>query len=211
MKCANCGKDGHLAQDCRQPRKERHERLCHTCGKPGHEARACPDKGQAPRRPVAAIENGSAAPPRVQATFCCTVADADGFIPARSTIRRLQGQVLGDFVRDQPPRQNNNRFHALGLSEWQAILSPASQCICSTPLIHRDDESGGGYAPPPLRRHSCAETRPADQPGGGVGRVAGRAPIAAAASAPRSAGNPSQNVDARNGKRRRRRRRHMHP
>ena len=177
VKCANCGRDGHLAQDCRQPKKERHERLCHTCGKPGHEARNCPDKDKAPRRPVAAVEHGQAAPPRVQATFAVTVADADGFKPARNTIRKAHGQVLGDFVRTQP-RRNGNRFHALGLQEWQALLSPC--------------ESGGGCAPPPLMRHS-AETRSGIQPGGGAEVMPGLPARVSAGT------TPLQNFDSGNG------------
>ena len=50
QKCANCGKPGHKAQECRGPKRERSERTCFTCGKPGHEARFCPEKKDAPAK-----------------------------------------------------------------------------------------------------------------------------------------------------------------
>ena len=61
IKCANCGRDGHAALDCRQPKVERSARLCFGCGKPGRESRACPEKlsgGGPPRKPVAAVMEG---------------------------------------------------------------------------------------------------------------------------------------------------------
>ncbi|XP_072277329.1 CCHC-type zinc finger nucleic acid binding protein, partial [Pyxicephalus adspersus] len=38
--CYNCGRGGHIAKDCKEPRKER-EQCCYNCGKPGHLARDC--------------------------------------------------------------------------------------------------------------------------------------------------------------------------
>ena len=41
VRCANCGKEGHTAADCRGPKRERSERVCFNCNEPGHESRNC--------------------------------------------------------------------------------------------------------------------------------------------------------------------------
>uniref|UniRef100_A0A452FRJ3 CCHC-type zinc finger nucleic acid binding protein n=1 Tax=Capra hircus TaxID=9925 RepID=A0A452FRJ3_CAPHI len=38
--CYNCGRGGHIAKDCKEPKRER-EQCCYNCGKPGHLARDC--------------------------------------------------------------------------------------------------------------------------------------------------------------------------
>nr|ADJ58127.1 gag protein [Human immunodeficiency virus 1] len=40
IKCFNCGKDGHLARNCRAPRKKG----CWKCGKEGHQMKDCTDR-----------------------------------------------------------------------------------------------------------------------------------------------------------------------
>nr|QZD38819.1 gag protein [Human immunodeficiency virus 1] len=40
IKCFNCGKEGHLARNCRAPRKKG----CWKCGKEGHQMKDCPEK-----------------------------------------------------------------------------------------------------------------------------------------------------------------------
>ena len=47
MLCANCGRAGHRAADCKQPRVDPSERKCFTCGKPGHASAQCPEKPKA--------------------------------------------------------------------------------------------------------------------------------------------------------------------
>eukprot|EP00943_MAST-04B_sp_MAST-4B-sp1_P007730 g7730.t1 len=42
--CFNCGRPGHLARDCRAPKRE--SRNCYSCGKQGHLAHACPNNQQ---------------------------------------------------------------------------------------------------------------------------------------------------------------------
>nr|AKR75377.1 gag protein [Human immunodeficiency virus 1] len=40
IKCFNCGKEGHLARNCRAPRKKG----CWKCGKEGHQMKDCPER-----------------------------------------------------------------------------------------------------------------------------------------------------------------------
>nr|UTQ19415.1 gag protein [Human immunodeficiency virus 1] len=40
IKCFNCGKEGHLARNCRAPRKKG----CWKCGKEGHQMKECPER-----------------------------------------------------------------------------------------------------------------------------------------------------------------------
>nr|AJQ19632.1 gag protein [Human immunodeficiency virus 1] len=40
VKCFNCGRDGHIARNCRAPRKKG----CWKCGKEGHQMKDCPER-----------------------------------------------------------------------------------------------------------------------------------------------------------------------
>nr|ALA21317.1 gag protein [Human immunodeficiency virus 1] len=40
IKCFNCGKEGHIARNCRAPRKKG----CWKCGKEGHQMKDCPER-----------------------------------------------------------------------------------------------------------------------------------------------------------------------
>ena len=44
VRCANCGKLGHGAQDCPSPKKELKDRPCWECGQEGYIASKCPHK-----------------------------------------------------------------------------------------------------------------------------------------------------------------------
>ena len=106
MTCVNCSRKGHAASECRQPKREKHERLCFTCNKAGHEARNCPDKPAAGARPIKAIEDAGA--PRRVAVMAITDKP------------RTQQSQLGDFIRGTPARATptRNRFQPLSLSVW---------------------------------------------------------------------------------------------
>ena len=122
MNCVNCGRKGHAASVCSQPRKEKGERPCFTCGKVGHEARACPDKPAA-RAPLKAITMGPAEQggPKKQYVFCVTALERKA--------------PLGGFIKDKG-HVNHNRFQPLTLDVWQGLLNddnsnlpPPSACI----------------------------------------------------------------------------------
>ena len=122
IQCVNCGRKGHPASECRQPRKEKGERPCFTCGKVGHEARNCQDKPAA--RPVKAVMNSPGAvggPARPAAVMCVTT--------------RERAVPLGDFIKERG-HANHNRYQALTLDVWQGLLNdvtsklpPPSACF----------------------------------------------------------------------------------
>ena len=121
MTCVNCNRKGHAASECRQPKREKHERLCFTCNKAGHEARNCPDKPAAGARPIKAIEDAGA--PRRVAVMAVTDKP------------RTQQSQLGDFIRGTPTRATptRNRFQPLSLSVWQEIAAEVKSTAVSTP------------------------------------------------------------------------------
>jgi len=43
-KCFNCNLYGHLAKECKRPKKERETRKCYKCDKQGHLAKDCKSK-----------------------------------------------------------------------------------------------------------------------------------------------------------------------
>ena len=46
QKCVNCGKAGHMAAQCRSPKKDPSERPCFGCGESGHVMANCPKRGK---------------------------------------------------------------------------------------------------------------------------------------------------------------------
>jgi len=43
-RCFNCNLYGHLAKECKRPKKERKTRKCYKCDKQGHLAKDCKSK-----------------------------------------------------------------------------------------------------------------------------------------------------------------------
>ena len=115
MTCMNCNRKGHAASECRQPKRDKHERLCFTCNKAGHEARNCPGEPAVGARPIKAIEDAGA---RRVATEC-----------AIAEKPRAQPSQLGDFVRSAPtrPTPTSNRFQPLRLGIWQQIAADVAR------------------------------------------------------------------------------------
>ena len=90
MKCANCGKTGHSARDCRGPKADLKDRPCFACGEKGHVKANCPNAG----KPLKAVE--------VQAhvvDFGCV--ETTRWTQPRKTIKagdQKRTATLGDFM-----------------------------------------------------------------------------------------------------------------
>ena len=108
--CANCGRKGHAASECRQAKVERKYRPCFNCGGKGHLARDCKEPPK--KQPVKIIDEPT------PFLGCVTTADSGGFITVRRG-PRAQGAELGDFIRGgatAEPR-GRNRFRPLAVSD----------------------------------------------------------------------------------------------
>ena len=94
LKCFNCGRDGHRAADCRQPKKEMSERPCFNCGQTGHLSRDC----KKPRTKAAhAVENGQ-------------LALADGSATSAGLAVPLRKYGLMISSGDEPPRVRGKKL-----------------------------------------------------------------------------------------------------
>ncbi len=83
-KCVNCGRSNHATRDCREPRREKHERPCWWCQEVGHFARNCP---HAKKPPTKVLEAPEAA--RVVHFGCIAVEEAGEWTTSRKTTKVL--------------------------------------------------------------------------------------------------------------------------
>ena len=95
LKCVNCSKEGHRAQDCRAPKREVGKRPCFNCGEEGHLARDCK---KPPAKPAMGVDTNNMKP-----TYALMMA-SDGTVdplPARGRIlppRHCSNITLADFI-----------------------------------------------------------------------------------------------------------------
>lgn len=114
MSCMTCGKKGHMARDCRQPRQEdKSKRPCFVCGKTGHLARDCREK---PGLKMIADADYR------QPVFlgCVEAVDADGFHRVGRPL--LRGASVLDFIAHaaaptRAKKSDKNRLRALQVSD----------------------------------------------------------------------------------------------
>ena len=62
MSCAHCGRKGHTASECRQPKVELANRRCCNCVKTGHRA---DQSKELKKQPIKVLEDSKAARPVV--------------------------------------------------------------------------------------------------------------------------------------------------
>ena len=116
--CANCGRKGHSASECRQPKVDRKDRPCFNCGEKGHLARDC--KSPPKKQPLKIIDEPT------PFLGCVTTADPQGFTAVRRG-PKAQGAQLVDFIKNgaaEEPR-GQNRFRHLAVSD----LLPSRQKV----------------------------------------------------------------------------------
>jgi len=52
LKCFNCEIYGHMARDCKKPKKKKDTQKCYKCGRTGHIARDCKTKQKMKKQSV---------------------------------------------------------------------------------------------------------------------------------------------------------------
>ena len=109
-KCANCGKLGHTAAECKGEGVDQSARRCFDCNKPGHQARNCPNKGKGV--PAKLVASGDAEV--ILCLECAPSVDEEGFTRVgRPVVPRPVGGTIGDAIE----LAKANRFKELESKE----------------------------------------------------------------------------------------------
>jgi hypothetical protein len=98
ISCANCGRKGHAASECRQPKVELADRPCFNCGKTGHRARECREPKKAPLK---SIEDAHQSPAFL------------GCVQIAPVKPKPQPAHVADFIPLTNKKRNNNRYQQL--------------------------------------------------------------------------------------------------
>ena len=91
MRCANCGKTGHMARDCRSQKRDASQRPCYLCGKPGHIKVNCPEAKKGPG-------GANLVETLAVVDFGCVYAGERWKMPRRPAKVAKHGLILGDFI-----------------------------------------------------------------------------------------------------------------
>ena len=128
MLCANCGKPGHRAADCKEPKLPMSERLCFKCGKPGHPSIRCPLNS-----PVKAIETQEGGEDKGASIFCLYESDIE--IP-----KEEQDVIIESSINVLRPQRFIKRHTISGAKYFKCQMSDDSDDDSEDP--DDDDEDG---------------------------------------------------------------------
>ena len=126
VKCANCGREGHSAADCRKPKVEFAKRRCHNCNEEGHLARDC----KKPKAKPALVVDRAAEPAGEKAPRVLMMGNEED--ESRAVARRL------------PPR---------GASEIPSRPTPQKAVLGDHLVPTAASTSGPGLEMPQLDQH----------------------------------------------------------
>uniref|UniRef100_Q75002 Gag-Pol polyprotein n=64 Tax=Human immunodeficiency virus type 1 TaxID=11676 RepID=POL_HV1ET len=116
IKCFNCGKEGHLARNCRAPRKKG----CWKCGKEGHQMKDCTERQANFFRETLAFQQGKAREFPSEQTRANSPTRESQTRANSPTTRELQVRGSNTFSEAGAERQGSLNFPQITL--WQRPL-----------------------------------------------------------------------------------------